>query len=62
MRRNFIDTDALNTSIAEELANLVPLLIPYRQSFENVLRRNLPLMRLGTRTLPRGGDPQWAHD
>lgn len=60
MRRNFIDTDALNTSIAEELANLVPLLIPYRQSFENVLRRNLPLMRLGTRTLPRAGDPQWT--
>lgn len=28
MRRNFIDTDALNTAIVEELANLVPLLIP----------------------------------
>lgn len=60
MRRNFIDTDALNAAIVEELANLVPLLIPYRQSFENVLRRNLPLMRLGTRTLPRAGDPQWT--
>ena len=62
MRRNFIDTDPLNTAIADELANLVPLLTPYRQPFENVLRRNLPEMRLGTRTLPRVGDPRWAHD
>lgn len=62
MRRNFIDTAALNAAIADELANLVPLLVPYRQSFENVLRRNLPQMKLGTRTLPRAGDPRWAHD
>lgn len=58
MRRNFIDTAALHTAIAEELANLVPLLIPYRQPFEKNLRRNLPQVKLGTRTLPCAGDPQ----
>lgn len=62
MRRNFIDQLVLNDAIARQLAHLPPPLVSYRLRISSLLRRHLPELPIGVRTLPAISDPGWAHE